>query len=111
MKSKIVYGRVNRYFIDGKEVTKKEFDRHFPTKIKDVLASGILDGHARTGWPVVSEAMAVPPAQVGKANEIAKRHGINVKYDPKTGNAVIPDQAARRRLMKHNGFFDKDAFN
>ena len=74
--------------------------------ICDLLADGLAPGGIPTsGWPMVSEALAVHPKQVEQANDRARRHGIPVTYDRK-GFCHIPDRAARKKLLKLEGMHD-----
>ncbi len=61
-------------------------------------------------WPLKCEALACHPTQVKALNERNKKHGINVEYDRK-GFAIIPDQAAYRRLMKAEGVHQNNCYN
>ena len=73
-----------------------------------MFASGRTPGGTTTsGWPMYSEALAVDPSQVEEANARNKRHGVPVVYDPKNGKAVIPDRAARKKLLRLEGRHDK----
>lgn len=58
---------------------------------------------------LVSEALAVNPRDVERANARAKRHGINVTYDRK-GFVHIPNRNERRKLLKLEGLRDKSSF-
>ncbi len=57
-------------------------------------------------WPMVSEALAVHPDQVEAARARAKRHGVSVEYMA-DGRAVLPDRNERRRLLRLEGFHDR----
>ena len=61
-------------------------------------------------WPMKCEALACHPTQVAAFNERNKNHGINVEYDRK-GFAIIPDQAAYRRLMKAEKVHQNNCYN
>lgn len=114
-RARIVYGPGGRkqFFLGDREVTEAEFaasGRKF--RIADLLGAppGLGQGAGTTGWPCVSEAMAVSPKQVREAQRVADRHGLGVTYRP-DGCMVIPDAAARKRAMRHNKFFCKDSFS
>lgn len=62
-----------------------------------------------SGWPLVSLGMGVHPDQIAEATARNKAHGVNVQYR-RDGRAVIPDAGERKKLMKLDGVFDKDAF-
>lgn len=63
------------------------------------------------GWPMSSQACGVHPDQVQEANARNKRHGVPVTYCPTTGNAIIPDAGARKKLLKLEGYFCKESFS
>lgn len=80
---------------------------HFkPCRCLDLEAGYMGQSCTTTCWPLLSEAMAVHPKQVKEAQARAKRHGINVVYQ-KDGRVLIPDRAERKRLLKLEGFHDK----
>jgi hypothetical protein len=108
-------GGAKVFKIDGAEVDAETFHRHFPSRIKDLLAQGkvgrkqanvVVGGLQTTGWPWVSEALAVGKGQVEEANARARRHGIAVDYDG-DGFAHVRTREARVQLMKLEGVFDK----
>lgn len=102
---RIVFGTKIRYFIGDKEVTKKKFDKTFPSK-PIPMGEEVLT-QSTTAWDdFTSEAMAVHPKQVAEANHRSKKHGLGVKYDKK-GFAHIPDRASRKKLLKLEGLHDK----
>jgi hypothetical protein len=91
------------YKIDGREVSKKEFDAAFPDQS---LAGGNFGGHLPGNWPMLSDGLAVHPDQVHEANERNRRAGINVTYEPQSGRAILPDRNERKKLLKYEGFRD-----
>jgi hypothetical protein len=96
----IIYGRKNRYLIDGVEVTKAEFDRAFPTKIQDLLDSGIVpDGHRTQCWPQASRALGVNPKQVPAQMEYAKHQGVPTSFDA-TGKPIFTSRGHRAEYLK-----------
>jgi hypothetical protein len=96
------HGDKTRYYIDGRQVTREEFDQALPDK-----PIGSFGGHLPACWPQTMEALAVDPSQVAEANERNRRAGVNVTYD-REGMAVIPDRNERRKLIRLEGKFDKD---
>ncbi len=93
------------YRIDGREVTKKEFDLLFPDR---PLSGGNFGGHLPGNWPMMSDGLAVHPDQVAEASERNKRNGINVTYDPRDGRAILPDRNERKKLLRLEGFRDNN---
>jgi hypothetical protein len=77
-----------------------------------MFATGATPGGKRpsTYQGFASRAMAVHRSQVAEADERNRRHGVNVRYDPATGNAMIPDAGERKKLMKLEGMVDHDSF-
>lgn len=114
-RTKVVYGPGGRkrFFIDGDEVSPEEYARTVhPWKIKDLLAkSAVVGGLQPSGWPVLSEGMAVGLRQIDEAEARNKRAGCSVKYCRKTGRAILHDAAQKKQLMRIEGMFDKDAFS
>ena len=114
-RTKVVYGPGGRkrFFVDGDEVSPEEYAATVhPWKIKDLLAKGaVVGGLQPSGWPMRSEACAVGLHQIDQAEARNKRAGVNVTYCRKTGQAIIPDSGERKRLLKLEGFFDKDSFS
>jgi hypothetical protein len=103
MKGRIVgHGDKARYYIDGKEVTKAEFDVAFPPK-------PIGDGAGLIAWkrPLRSRALAVHPKQVQQANARSERMGLGVHYEP-DGTAVLPTRNIRKNLMKAEAMHDNE---
>lgn len=91
--------RGDRYFIDGKEVTKAEFDAAFP----DLGAGQSAICHFK---PILSDALAVHPKQVQEAMEDAKRKGVPTEFLP-DGRPVLRTRQHRKEYLKAYGFHDK----
>ncbi len=110
MRGKVIYGRLGakQFFVDDVEVTEEEFHATFPTRIEDILASGLL-GHSatKTCWPMRSRALAVHPKQVDQANARNRRHGLASYYE-KDGTAVLPTREERKKLNKLDAMHDNE---
>lgn len=89
------------YFLDGKEVTEKEFRQGFPDK------QGVPGGHPPSCWPMTSEALACHESQVAEMNARNEAAGVSTRYKA-DGTAVIPDRSDRRKLLKLEGYHDRD---
>ena len=70
------------------------------------VAQAAPGGTPPSGWPLVSDALAVHPDQIEQATARNRRHGVNVTYEPASGRAVIPDRGERRRLLRLEGCHD-----
>lgn len=101
---------VNTYFVNGKEVSKKKFDKAFPSKLNEVLNTGVEVNTDRPScWPRQSIALKVHSEQVDEANAALKAAGLK-SYHDKMGVLHIPDKTENKKLLKHRGLFDKNAF-
>ena len=91
-------GDKTRYVLDGVDVTKEEFDKAFPDK---PIRHG--DDFA-VGWkkPVLSDALAVHPAQVKAAMERDKKAGVPTEYT-EDGRPILTSQAHKRKLLRSFG--------
>jgi hypothetical protein len=85
-------------------VTKAAFDARFPDKPLATVATETYS--CGKGWPQASVALAVHPDQVAEANERNKRHGVGVTYAA-DGTALVPDRAERRKLLRLEGYHDR----
>lgn len=97
-----VRGR-RRYFRDGKPVTKKAFDKAFPSK---PIGPPMVAAPA-TWQDFTSIGLSVHPDQVAEATARNKKHGIRVTYD-EDGTARIPDRNQRAKIMKLEGMHDQE---
>lgn len=112
MRAWIVYtSRGKEYYIEGRgQVSREEFDRLVPSREEagEMAQGGQPPFCAHpTCWPMRSEALAVHPSQVEEANERNRRHGIATRYEP-DGTAVIPTRGDRKRLLRLEGFVDRN---
>lgn len=93
------------YFLDGKEVTKEQYEERYPPSAGPLRIPG---GTPTRGWPIFSKALGVHPEQVQEANEHARRIGVPTEHT-KDGKAILTDRAHRKRYLKAMGFRDNDA--
>ena len=103
---------VTTYWLNGKEVSKAEFDAAFPSKMAELTGGGVeVNAMCRpAGWPMVSLAMGCLPKQVPEANEFLKKNGSACRHN-KDGMMVVPTELERRKAMKLKGQRDNNAFN
>lgn len=112
MKARIVYGREVEYFIEGKKVTKKQFDRAVRRKPLDKPPAA----PSLTGWPRTSLSCGVDPEQIDEAEAHNRRMGDGVTYvrdGEDAGDAIFTSRLQRRQHKKNirlspknGGFFD-----
>lgn len=104
MKGKIT-GKLGseRYFLDGKEVSKKEFDRAFPDQALDVAPSCV----SCSAWPLISDGAGVHPKQRAEAEALARKLGVPTEFTS-AGSAVFRDRDHRKRFLKAHHMRDND---
>ena len=102
MKGRIVgHGDNTRYYIDGKEVTRREFNLSFPDR-------PIGNGSGLMGWkPLHSVALGVHPAQITEAVADAKAKGVPTEFDTE-GDPVFTSRRHRKEYLKAYGFRDRN---
>lgn len=97
------------FYLDGNRVTQKTYERRYPPP---KIEQGDTFMCAKdTNWPVVSKlSLACDPSQVEEMRARNKANGINVDYRP-DGAAIIPDEAAYKRLRRYEGVRDRDSYS
>jgi len=103
-------GSKTRYVIDGKDVSKEEFDAAFPEKS---FTEAVGDGSGLIAWhrPVVSDAAAVHVKQIPEAMARDKLHGLDIEYTPDDGEGgggrpKFTSRGQRRAFLKSMGWHD-----
>lgn len=66
-------------------------------------------GLAMSGWPIVSDALAVHADQVQEAIADAAKKGVPTEFR-KDGRPVLRDRAHRKAYLKAYGFIDRNSF-
>lgn len=107
-----------KYFVDGKEVTKEEHDRLFEAErallpqVEEPVdeEAAELAGLTSRPWtqPIESTAMQVHPRQVKAVLERNARHGVNIEYR-ENGKPVLRSRQDRNNLMRIERMRDHDA--
>lgn len=94
------------YWIDGKEVSEKEFDR----RMDRVRVGHPITGRAaKRGYPIKSVALAVHSTQVKEASEDAAKKGVPTEFT-RDGRPILRDASHRRRYLKAYGFHDRNSY-
>lgn len=94
------------YYLNGEEVTKKEYEKVFPpNKISDREAYAIRAGG---DWakPIHSDALAVHPDDRDKAIREAQERGVPTDFDSE-GRPLLRSRKHRKDYMTAFGFFDR----
>ena len=90
------------YRINGREVTKEEWDRLPNQEI------GEPGGHEPGCWPKVSIALEVHPGQRQEAIEDARRKGVPTDFNER-GQPIFTDQAHEKKYHQAYGYFNRNA--
>lgn len=97
-------GERPRYEVEGREVSKEEFDLTFP----DVTTLSRSDPCSLSSTPLSrSEVLGVHPKQREAATEQAKNLGVPTEFDNK-GRALITSRAHQKALVKALGMVNYD---
>lgn len=108
-RGKVIFGNgrkiPDRYFVNGVEVSKAEYDKAFPAQF-----SGKVETVNKTSkcWPRLSDSMGVHPNQRRAAYEASVKQGVPTEFH-EDGRAIIRDNAHQRDLQKVLGVINKDA--
>ena len=94
-------------YVGGVKMTAREYRR----LQRECKPGASARRRLRARWPHCSAALAVHPDQVAEANERNRRHGVGeVQYRP-DGRAIIPSEAAKKKLLRLERMHDRDAWN
>jgi len=97
----------SKYYLDGREVSKGEFDREIPDKSLSDGDFGAATG--RSTQSKLSDALAVHPDQVREASEDARMRGVPTEFH-EDGRMVVRSRAHQKAYLKAYGsrWFNKD---
>ena len=100
--------------IDGREVTKAEYEAALPKKLGNPQLAGLVgdlrqSGQLTAGWPIHSDAMGVHPKDVAAEAAFVRKAGVPTQFDGK-GRPILESRAHRRKYMKALGVSDKHSF-
>lgn len=102
MKAKIVfgeYGKPDRYYLDGEEVSKKRFYKAQPPVLQE-------SGVGLIGWkPIASDGAGVHPDQIPEAEAHAKAMGVPTEFLP-NGCPVFTSRSHRKAYLHAHHFHD-----
>ena len=95
------HGAKTTYWIDGKQVSKEEFDAVCPDKPLGGAA-------ALVGWKKLGcDALAVHPDQVKDAIELSIQKGVPTHFDAE-GTPQFESKGHYTRFLRAYGYFNKD---
>ena len=111
-KMKRVKGEM-KFFVDGQEVTEKEFDKAMDQQKPSVSSENGTVKRPRSmkrGYPIKSVALAVHSRQVAKMREDSVKKGVPTDYTT-GGRPILRDAAHRKAYLKLYGFHDRNSYN
>ncbi len=100
---------VKVYVLDGKEVTEAEFLAAFPEQ--EIVAGEPPGGPALSGWPILSDALAVHRKRIPEAEESARKRGVPTEFVKKDGRPIFRDRSHRRAYLKAYKYIDLNSYN
>lgn len=107
----IIYGgKKNRYLLEGRPVTKKVFDKAFPSlPIKDIRPN--VNMETSGAWPRLSDALGVGKGEKAKAEEVFRKKGVPTEFVPDGSggfSAKILNNEHQIKVLKALGMHNND---
>lgn len=100
------------FFIDGKQVSKKVFDKKMNASIpKD--RRGIAPGGRKKrwrNWPMASDAMGVHPKQIELARKLDRDRGAPPTEYTKDGRPIWTSEKHKRAFCRAHGTHDNNSY-
>lgn len=94
------------HYLDGKEVSKEEYDEAFPDKPIGMFAA-IDDWHK----PVVSYGLGCVPKRIKEFESFAEKNGVPTDYSTNRGLPVITSKAHQKKLLKVMKHHNNDSYD
>lgn len=95
-----------RYKINGKYVTKQEWDAHKGVGLGGGVAMGTVA--YSESKPLISDGIGCMKAQVGEMRETIKKHNIKGVRVRDNGQLEITSRRGRKELLRVRGLHDAD---
>ena len=112
-------GKVAVFRINGKRVTKAEYEAALPKKL-GLSGRGLVKSRKGTpaslaklgkaGWPLESEALAVHPTQVADMDARCRKEGVPTEFNPATGAPILTSKAHRKAYLRMEKCHDRNSF-
>lgn len=97
---------MTQYKINGKKVTKEEWDARKGVGLKGGIPFGTVA--YSDSKPLISDGIGCMKHQVPEMRETIRKHGIQGVRCLDSGQLEITSRAGRAQLMKARGMFDAD---
>lgn len=101
------HGEKTTYWIDGRQVTKGEFDAAFPDK---PLKSDDLMTPFPGNWPMHSDAMEVHPKQLELAKKLDRQRGAPPTEYDSLNRPIWTSEAHKRKYIRAHGVHDNNSY-
>ena len=112
----VIKGKLGRerYFVDGKKVTKKKFDKLMEAarpKVSAAPLGGTFNAEATWNRPVVSDSLGIHPCQLKRRLEVDRKLGVPVEFktdaDGWSYSPVFRSRAEQLRYLKAHALHNK----
>lgn len=70
-----------RYWVDGKECTKAEYDKAVPSKLASFADAQAAQIRKNAGWPMYSIGLGCHPDEIPKYQKLYAEHGIDAQFN------------------------------
>ncbi len=98
-----------KYILNGKSVTKEEFDAAVPASKDWLKPGGLIPAHTYEGHdPLLSDGAGVMKSQVPEMREVIRKHNIKGVLVRPDGQLEITSRRGRRDLLRVRGLADAD---
>ena len=95
--------------LNGRMLSQDEFDA-LPSKFDEIVESQSAPGGTRPScWPMRSNSLGINPEQIPEQMRADAEAGLNLSYDDRTGECIIPDQATFKKACIANGVHHRNA--
>lgn len=95
--------------LNGRMLSQEELDA-MPSRFHEIVESGHPPGGSRPScWPMRSNSLGINPEQIPEQMRADAEAGLNLSYDDRTGECIIPDQATFKRACIANGVHHRNA--
>ncbi|MGE0289387.1 MAG: hypothetical protein AB7I42_24205 [Bradyrhizobium sp.] len=70
-----------RYWVDGKECSRAEYDAATPSKLASFADAQAAEIRKNKGWPMDSIGLGCHPKEIRKYQRLYAKHGINAQFN------------------------------
>lgn len=98
-----------RFYIDGRQVTKRQWDAHTRKRVKEGLVhyGGAPMTQQPSCWPMASDACGVHPVQIPDQRDEMHKHGVHADHTP-DGRVIFNSARHRKKVCEALGYYDRN---